>query len=54
MQVDFAIIGGSFAGLSAALQLARARRDVLVVDAGQRRNRFVDEAGGHSHGIPHA
>ncbi|CAJ0880079.1 hypothetical protein R1479_02596 [Ralstonia mannitolilytica] len=51
MQVDFAIIGGSFAGLSAALQLARARRDVLVVDAGQRRNRFVDEAGGHSHGF---
>lgn len=51
MQIDFAVIGGSFAGLSAALQLARARRDVLVVDAGQRRNRFVDEAGGHSHGF---
>lgn len=51
MKVDFAVIGGSFAGLSAALQLARARRDVLVIDAGQRRNRFVDEAGGHSHGF---
>lgn len=51
MQIDFAVIGGSYAGLSAALQLARARRDVLVVDAGQRRNRFVDEAGGHSHGF---
>jgi len=51
MKVDFAVIGGSFAGLSAALQLARARRDVLVVDAGQRRNRFVDDAGGHSHGF---
>lgn len=51
MKVDFAVIGGSYAGLSAALQLARARRDVLVVDAGQRRNRFVDEAGGHSHGF---
>ncbi|KZE35195.1 NAD(P)/FAD-dependent oxidoreductase [Chelatococcus daeguensis] len=51
MRVDFAVIGGSYAGLSAALQLARARRDVLVVDAGQRRNRFVDEAGGHSHGF---
>lgn len=51
MKIDFAIIGGSFAGLSAALQLARARRQVLVVDAGQRRNRVVDEAGGGSHGF---
>ena len=51
MQIDFAVIGGSFAGLSAALQLARARRQVLVVDAGQRRNRFVDEAGLTSHGF---
>lgn len=50
-KIDFAIIGGSYAGLSAALQLARARRDVLVVDAGQRRNRFVDEAGGTSYGF---
>lgn len=49
--VDYAVIGGSYAGLSAALQLARARRQVLVVDAGQRRNRFVDEAGGTSHGF---
>lgn len=40
------IIGGSFAGLSAALQLARARRRIAVVDAGQRRNRFVDESHG--------
>ncbi len=51
MQIDFAVIGGSFAGLSAALQLARARRRVLVVDAGRRRNRFVDEAGLASHGF---
>lgn len=51
MQIDFAVIGGSFAGLSAALQLARARRQVLVVDAGQRRNRFVDAAGLTSHGF---
>ncbi|WP_067063752.1 NAD(P)/FAD-dependent oxidoreductase [Roseateles chitosanitabidus] len=51
MKTDFAIIGGSYAGLSAALQLARARRQVLVVDAGQRRNRFVDEADGESHGF---
>ncbi len=51
MQIDFAVIGGSYAGLSAALQLARARRPVLVVDAGQRRNRFVDQAGGQAHGF---
>ena len=48
---EFAVVGGSFAGLSAALQLARARRDVTVVDAGLRRNRFVDEADGTSHGF---
>jgi thioredoxin reductase len=35
------IVGGSYAGLSAGLQLARARRQVLVIDAGQRRNRFA-------------
>lgn len=38
---DVIVIGGSYAGLSAALQLARARRRVLVVDSGQRRNRFA-------------
>lgn len=38
---DAVILGGSFAGLSAALQLARARRSVVVIDAGQRRNRFA-------------
>ncbi len=43
--VDFAVIGGIYAGLSAALQLALARRQVLVVDAVLRRNRFVDQAG---------
>ncbi|AOW13732.1 thioredoxin reductase [Hydrogenophaga crassostreae] len=47
---DFAVIGGSYAGMAAALQLARARRNVLVVDAAQRRNRFVDAVGGSSHG----
>lgn len=36
---DVIILGGSYAGLSAALPLARARRSVLVVDAGVRRNR---------------
>ncbi|MFV3129549.1 NAD(P)/FAD-dependent oxidoreductase [Niveispirillum sp. KHB5.9] len=42
---DVIIIGGSFAGLSAALPLARARRRVLLVDAGRPRNRFAS----HSH-----
>jgi thioredoxin reductase len=35
---DVVVIGGSAAGLSAALVLSRARRKVLVVDAGQPRN----------------
>ncbi|WP_423381975.1 NAD(P)/FAD-dependent oxidoreductase [Burkholderia sp. LMG 32019] len=41
------VIGGSFAGLSAAMQLARARRRVLVIDAGRPRNRFA----AHAHGF---
>lgn len=41
MQHDVIVVGGSYAGLSAALQLARARRRIVVVDAGQRRNRFA-------------
>ena len=43
---DVVVVGGSYAGQSAALQLARARRKVLVVDGGNRRNRFVDESHG--------
>lgn len=43
---DAIVIGGSYAGLSAALQLARARQRVLVVDAGQRRNRFASTSHG--------
>jgi thioredoxin reductase len=35
---DGVIIGGGAAGLSAALVLARARRQVLVVDSGTPRN----------------
>lgn len=36
--VDVAVVGGSAAGLAAALQLGRQRRSVTVVDAGQPRN----------------
>lgn len=35
------IVGGSFAGLGAAMQLARARRRVLVIDSGLPRNRYA-------------
>jgi thioredoxin reductase len=44
---DVAIIGGSYAGLAAALQLGRAIRTVDVYDTGLPRNRFAK----HSHGF---
>lgn len=47
MLYDVIVVGGSYAGMAAALQLLRARRHVLVIDAGQRRNRFAN----HSHGF---
>ena len=37
-QIDVLIVGGGAAGLSAALTLARARRQVVVIDAGNPRN----------------
>lgn len=37
-QCDVAVIGGSAAGLAAALQLGRQRRSVIVVDSGEPRN----------------
>lgn len=44
---DAVIVGGGTAGLSAALMLGRARRRVLVIDAGAPRNRFA----AHMHGV---
>ncbi len=43
---DVIVIGGGAAGLNAALVLARARRRVVVIDAGEPRNRFA----AHMHG----
>lgn len=40
-QFDVIVVGGNFAGLSAALQIARTRRRVLVIDMGKPRNRFA-------------
>ncbi|WP_339721051.1 NAD(P)/FAD-dependent oxidoreductase [uncultured Paraglaciecola sp.] len=47
METEVVIIGGSFAGLAAAMQLVRGLRKVVVIDAGKPRNRFAS----HSHGI---
>lgn len=46
MRLDAIVVGGSYAGLSAALQLARARRRIAVVDSGTRRNRFAESSHG--------
>jgi thioredoxin reductase len=43
---DVIVVGGSFAGHAAAIQLARARKAVLLVDAQQHRNRFAAAAHG--------
>lgn len=48
MNYDVAILGGSFAGMSAAMILARARRSVALLDTSTPRNRFAAA----SHGFP--
>lgn len=40
-QFDVIIIGGSYAGLSAAMSLGRSLRKVLIIDSGKPCNRFT-------------
>ena len=47
MYSDVIIIGGGFAGTAAAITLARANRNVQLIDSGAPRNRFSE----HAHGI---
>ncbi|MFC7789928.1 FAD-dependent oxidoreductase [Microbacterium sp. MAHUQ-60] len=44
VDVEVAVVGGSYAGLAAAIILARSRRDVVVIDEGQPRNAPADGA----------
>src|ERR687886_2573003 len=46
MRHDALIIGGSFAGLSAAMYIARARRSACIIDTGSPRNRFAAQSHG--------
>src|ERR1700682_3282096 len=46
-RVDVAIVGGGPAGLSAALMLGRCRRQVVVIDAGEQRNRKAQAIHGY-------
>ena len=46
MKYDAMVVGGSFAGLSAAMQLTRTRRKVLLIDAARPRNRFAEASHG--------
>ncbi|AFD27861.1 NAD(P)/FAD-dependent oxidoreductase [Deinococcus gobiensis] len=46
-EFDALVVGGSFAGLSGAMQVARSGRPVCILDTRQPRNRFAP----HSHGF---
>lgn len=46
MKYDAVVIGGSYAGLSAAIHIARARRSVCVIDTASPRNRFASKSHG--------
>jgi thioredoxin reductase len=43
---DVIVVGASFAGHAAAIQLARARKAILLIDAQQPRNRYATAAHG--------
>lgn len=47
MLLDALVVGGGPAGLSAATWLARYRTQVVVLDSGEYRNRWVDTAHGY-------
>ncbi len=47
MEYDVVVVGGGAAGLTAAMYLARSRRPVVVVDAGEPRN----SPAAHVHGF---
>jgi thioredoxin reductase len=55
-EVDVVVVGGGPAGLAAALMLGRARRSVVVVDAGEPRNAPAEHLHGYlgSDGTPPA
>jgi thioredoxin reductase len=44
---DAIVVGGGPAGITATTWLARYRRRVLMVDAGEHRNRWVDQSHGY-------
>lgn len=46
IRADVAVVGGSFAGVSAAIMLARARRRVVIIDEGATRNRYAHASHG--------
>ena len=46
MLFDIIVIGGSYASVAAAMQIALARRKVLKDDGGLRLNRFAETSHG--------
>lgn len=46
IEADVAVVGGSFAGISAAIMLARGRRRVVIIDDGLMRNLYAHASHG--------
>ena len=44
---DVAVVGGGPAGIAAAMWAARYRRKVVLVDAGEQRNRLAEASHGY-------